>query len=196
MILYVGGLGFYDEDWTILQDFGQSTAQSLFGLIGHAFDAPQVTVKLRPAGVVYYGALYWTFGVHPLGYHVVNAAVLITGILLFYSLLRELNLNRLLALAAPVVYGLLPHYSTDRFWFATFAVTLSMTLYFLSLYCDLRMLTARPTQLLSWKLFSVLSLLGSTLAYEVFLPLFFLNFLIVGFALTADRGSSLSAIGI
>jgi hypothetical protein len=178
VILYIRGLGFYSDDWTFLQFLSSSQNQS-FPKIVQEFSSQSFVSHERPVQSVYYCTLYWLFGLHPFGYHVINALVFTTGIVLFYSALRELNLNRLLALALPMVYGLLPHYSTDRFWWGAFAANLSMSLYFLSLYSDLRTLRAQPAHLWKWKSLSVAGLLGSVFAYEVFLPLFFLNPFIV-----------------
>lgn len=99
--------------------------------------------------------------------------------LLFYITLRELGQPRLLTLTVPLVYVLLPHYSTDRFWIAAFQANLSIALYFLSLYADLRVLQAQAARMWTWKLLSIACLLGSTLAYEVVLPLFLLNVVLV-----------------
>ena len=182
IIHYVHDLGFYCNDWTFLGHFSISEDQSLPGLIRAFFDVPN-NVVMRPVQIIYLSALYWLFGYHPFGYHLVNAAVLMSGIMLFYFVLYELNQNRLIALAVPMVYQLLPHYSTNRFWYAAFQANLSMTLYFLSLYCDLKMLRTRPTHLWGWKLVSLASLLGSVLAYEIFFPLFLLNLPLVWYRL-------------
>jgi hypothetical protein len=178
LILYIHQLGFYDDDWNNLREFSLTQHQSLMGLV-QGFHHSITAAQTPPIQLLYHSVLYWLFGIRPFGYHIVNAAILMIGILLLYSLLRELNLNRLFALTIPMVYGLLPHYSTSRFWFAAFGGNLSMTLYFLSFLCDLRMLKARTNNLWIWKLTSLLSLLASTLTFDVFLPLFFLNPLIV-----------------
>jgi hypothetical protein len=177
-ILHVQGLGIYSDDWMNMYMSSLSSDQSLPGIIRFIFFARHDAL-IRPVQPVYYAMLYWQFGLYPLGYHITNSVVLTTGIILFYLTLRELRLNRLLALAIPTVFGLLPHYSTDRFWFAAFVGNLSMALYFLSLYADLRMLRLQRLPLWFWKLLALVSLLGSTLAYEVFLPLFFFNVLVV-----------------
>lgn len=176
ILLYVHKLGFYSDDWAFLGAFSTSKDQSLIGLFWSCYDNWS---RMRPAQILYLSGLYWLFGSYPLGYHLVNAAVLLSGIVLFYLVLRELGQPRVLSLAVPVVYALLPHYSTDRFWVAASPVTLSMTLYFLSLYGDLRALHSQLARIWGWRIISVLSLLGSTLTYEVALPLFFLNPLLV-----------------
>ncbi|MCI0528150.1 MAG: hypothetical protein L0Y56_11995, partial [Nitrospira sp.] len=58
-------------------------------------------------------------------------------------------------------------------------VSLSMVLYFLSLFSDLQALKASRARQWGWKLLSILGLFGSTLAYEVVMPLFLLNPLLV-----------------
>ncbi|MBE9127586.1 MULTISPECIES: hypothetical protein [unclassified Coleofasciculus] len=188
LILYVWHLGFYSDDWSFLGYFSLSQDQSLIGLFRSVY-SPHV--QMRPVQILYLAGLYWLFGSHPLGYHLVNAAVLLSGILLFYLVLRELGQSRLLALTVPVVYALLPHYSTNRFWVASFQITLSMTLYFLSLYSDLRGIQAREPLVWSWKVLSIISLLGSGLAYEIFLPLFLLNPLVVWYRSRQLDSSSL-----
>src|SRR5688572_26422553 len=176
LLLYVGSLGFYSDDWSFLGYFSVSPDQSFPGLFRYLL-GPQV--QMRPVQVLYLSGLYSLFGLSPLGYHLVNAAVLVAIPVLFYLALRELGQERIVALAAPVVYILLPHYSTDRFWVAAFQANLSMALYFLSLYSDLRALRSRLMGFWSWKLLSLLCLLGSALAYEVALPVFLLNLLLV-----------------
>ena len=175
LILYVQGLGFYSDDWAFVGILSNATDQSLFGLVQGLF--PETPG--RPVQSYYLATLYWLFGPHPVGYHWINGAVFAAAILLFYAALRELGLPRVLTLSVPLVYALLPHYSTDRFWFATFQANLSMGLYLLSLYSDLRAVRAQRIRQWGWKLLSILALVGSVLAYEVFIPLFLVNLLLV-----------------
>jgi hypothetical protein len=176
LILYIGDLGFYSDDWDFLRRFIFSPNQSFVGLFQSAYFP---LVWMRPVQILYLTGLYWLFGLHPLGYHLVNVAILVSGIVLFYLVLRELEQERVLALAVAVLYALLPSYSENRFWMASFQITLSMSLYFLSLYSDLRALQSGPKGVWCWKLLSTLSLVGSTLAYEIFIPLFLCNPLII-----------------
>src|SRR5438552_4082201 len=123
VVLYAGRLGFYADDWKFLETLTFSTDQSLPGLF-RTFYTESETVWMRPVQAIEQAILYWFFGLRPLGYHLVNSTVLLSGVLLFYWVLRELNCERWLALSLPAVYGLLPHYSTDRVWMATFMATL------------------------------------------------------------------------
>jgi hypothetical protein len=118
--------------------------------------------------------LYRLFGLHPLGYHLFNAGVLVSVVLLFYLTLREFGEGRLITLSTALVYGLLPHFSTDRFWMAAFQANVSMALCFLSYYSALRSFSADRQRVWRWRLACSLALIGSILAYEAALPLLFL----------------------
>jgi hypothetical protein len=176
LILYVGGLGFYSDDWAFLGWVSMSEDRSVFGLYNSVYSAH---VAMRPVQMLFMAGLYRLFGSQPLGYHLVNAAILVSIVVLFYLVLLKLGQGRMLSLAVPVVYGLLPHYSTNRFWVSSFGINLCVAMYFLSLYCDLRMVQSKPGHVWGWKLLSIFSLLGSTLSYELALPLFLVNPLLV-----------------
>lgn len=176
LVLYIRGLGFYSDDWAFLSTLLHSDANSLSELF-RALDANQ-NIHPRPLQALQLAWMYRLFGTDPFGYHLVNSAILLVAVLLFYLALRELRLPRLVVLTVPLVYGMLPHYSTDRFWVAAHQATLSMALYFASLYADSRALRAAPRRW-SWKLLGLACLLGSALAYEVALPLFLLNAAVV-----------------
>ncbi len=173
LLLYIRGLGFYSDDWAFLSALSHSGANSLIELFSALY--ADENIRQRPLQALHLAWMYRVSGTDPLGYHLVNSAVFVVAVLLFYLSLRELRLPRLVVLTVPLVYGLLPHYSTDRFWVAASQANLSMALYFTSLYADLRALRTRRARRWSWKLLSLACLLGSTLAYEVALPLFLFN---------------------
>ncbi|MBD2021342.1 hypothetical protein H6F43_14270 [Leptolyngbya sp. FACHB-36] len=176
--LYIGRLGFSSDDWGFLAVFHLSPDPSFMSLVDRANSDYGV---FRPVFVVYLVALYWLFGLQPLGYHLVNAAVLLSGFLLLYLIVRELTQRRSLALAVALVYALLPHYSTDRLWMTAAPITLSMPLYLLSLYADLKAIQTRPLIRWVWKIVSMASVVASVLSYELFVPLFLLNPLLVAY---------------
>ncbi len=93
---------------------------------------------------------------------------------LFFLVLRELRLPRLLAVAVPAVYVLLPHYSTNRFWFAAFGYALSIALFFLALYADLRAARTSGPRLVAWKSLALAATVAACFGYEVVLPFFVL----------------------
>lgn len=173
LVVYVGGLGFYSDDWAFLGMLRNGPDQSLAGLIELQYEG-NPNLKLRPTQVVFQAILYKLFGLEPLGYHMVNALVLATLTVLFFLAFRELALPRLLAISIPAVYILLPHYSTNRFWFASFGYALSIALYFLALYADLRAARAAGLRLAAWKSVALAALVAACFGYEVVVPLFLL----------------------
>ena len=176
---YVRRLGFYGDDWDVLSLFSLSADQSVRGLYSALADESQML--MRPGQKLLAALLYWAFGLHPLGYHLVNAGLLVAGPVLLLLVLREFGLTRAVAVAAATVYSLLPHYSTARVWFASIQSPFSMATYLLSLYAGLRSLRSSPGGARGWQALSLASLLASTLAYEVALPLFLLSALLFGY---------------
>jgi len=176
--LYLPHLGFYSDDWAFLAGMSAAPDQSLRSLWQSIYSPES---RMRPMQMLVITGLYRLFGLRPMGYHLVNSVLLLSCVVLFYLVLRTLSLPRLLALAVPTIFGLLPHYSTTRFWLSAFQVNVCIAFYFLSLYADLRAAGAGRRALWAWKLLSLLSLIGSGLAYEIALPLFLLNPLLVWF---------------
>ncbi len=113
---YIGRLGFYSDDWAFLGAFANAPHQSL----GEMFAVMHDASPERPVLSLYFAALYRVFGIQALGYHVVNHGVMALTALLFYLCLRRLGVPRVLSLAWPIVFELLPHYATDRLWYSTF----------------------------------------------------------------------------
>ena len=112
----------------------------------------------------------------PLGYHLVNTLVFAIMAVFFYLALRSMDVDRVFAVSIAVVFALLPHYSTNRFWFSASAHTLSMALSFGNLHALLRALKARSrVRYLLWLAASLVALAASGLSYEVPVPLFALN---------------------
>ncbi|HET7694709.1 MAG TPA: hypothetical protein VFK57_03310 [Vicinamibacterales bacterium] len=169
LLWYLPGLGFYSDDWAFLGMYATSADQTVRGFYD-ASHSPQHA--MRPVQLWLCAALYGLFGLDPLGYHLVNAVFVVLNPLLVYAIGRELRLSRVVALPVALVYGLLPNYSSDRFWFVAFAITLSMTAALASIYADLRGWRARRAAgALIWKGIALAGLCVSVLAYEVPLPL-------------------------
>jgi hypothetical protein len=177
--LYTTRLGFYGDDWDVLSLFSLSTDQSIGGL--YSALAGQSQMLMRPGQKLLGALLYLAFGLHPLGYHLVNAALLVAAPVLLLLALREIGIPRTVAVATPIVYALLPHYSTARVWFASIQSPFSMVMYLLSLYAGLRSLRSPRGAARGWQALSLVCLLASTLAYEVALPLFLLNAVLLGY---------------
>ena len=168
---YVRGLGFYYDDYSVLAQLNAARDQSLLGL----YHAVRPLNGQRPLQSLTFAALDRLFGLNPLGYHIVNAFLLVAVAWLLYLVLRELRLPRLLCVALPLVYSTLPHYATNRFWLDAFQITLSGAFYLVSFYAGLRALRARPAALAGWLVLAVAAMAASLFAYEVVFPLFALE---------------------
>jgi hypothetical protein len=165
---YLPRLGFYSDDWTFLgaMRLSGSSVVEQYAALGD--------VRMRPVQAFFLATLYHTFGTNPLPFHLVNNTALILGVICSYLVLVELGLPRVMSVAVSLLYGLLPHYSADRFWIASMQATVSMTLYFGSLYAELRAATSPRARWAWWTLATAARVL-CVLAYEVFLPLLLIN---------------------
>jgi hypothetical protein len=171
LLPYVRGLGFYYDDYSVLARMSAAHDSSLVGL----YHAVRPATGQRPLQALTFAVLYRIFGLHPLGYHIANACLLVPVAALLYLILRELRLPRLVCIALPLVYSTLPNYATNRFWLDAFQINLSSAFYLFSLYAGLRALRSGRAGLAVWLPLAVLSIAGSLLAYEVVYPLFALN---------------------
>jgi hypothetical protein len=188
VVFYISRLGFYSDDWVFLSLLHQSDGQSLDQLY-RALYAGDVVIRQRPMQMLYLVLFYKLFGIHPLFYHLANSIALLVSAILFYLVIREFGQRREVALAISIVYLLLPHYSTDRFWVAAHQATFSISFYFLSLYADLRAFREYPHHWMKWKFVSILGLILSGLFYEVAMPLFVLNPFFIWFGARPANGT-------
>jgi hypothetical protein len=176
---YVGDLGFYYDDYSLLGRMHLSEDQSIVGL----YESVRPALGQRPIAAGIFAVLYWLFGTDPLGYHIVNSGLLIAVSVVLYLVLRELRLPRLIAVALPLVYVMLPHYATERFWMDLVGVNLSTALYLLSLYAALRAVRASSAAaLFAWIAIAVLGVGVMMYTYELFAPLVLLNVVLVWWA--------------
>lgn len=189
-IPYVRRLGFYHDDYHFLGLLATADDGTFGGLLEALRDGVPKQ-NLRPAQQVMFTGLYDLFGTDPRPWHVLGAVLLVGMGATFYLLLRELLFPRVLAVAVSLLYAVLPHYATARFWPATFAELLSMVLLFVSLYAVLRAVRAQKLRLPAWLLLAVVTLTISVLAYEVAMPLFLLAPVLVVYRRSKVGGPSL-----
>jgi hypothetical protein len=180
---YIGRLGFYSDDWGLFAAFQLSPDRSMGALVRASFFD-------RPVQGVFSILLYRLFGLHPLGYHAVNAVIIATMPVLLYLVIRRLNGSRSAAFVISLVYVLLPSYSTDRFWYAAFAAPASISLYLGSLLLDLSAVHCRGAALFLRRVGAVTLLVSSLLMYELALPLFFLNPLLAWYVRRQQRAAA------
>jgi len=185
LIVYVWSLGFYLDDYATLWRMSASHDQSLLGL----YDAVRPGTGQRPLQAGIFALLYRLFGLDPLGYHLFNAALLVSIAVLLYLVLRELRLPRAVCVAVPLVYSMLPHYATERFWLNAFQISLSTAFYLLSLYAALRAVRASTWAFGGWLGIAIVGIAGSLLSYEIAFPLFALNLALVWWASRQSDGT-------
>jgi hypothetical protein len=167
-VWYAPRLGFYSDDWAFIGRYATSPEQT----VGGFFDASHSDQHaMRPVQLWLCALLYRLFGMDPLGYHLFNGVLLVLNPILCYAIARELRAPRTIALSVALTYGLLPSYSTDRYWYVACAITLSMTACLASIYADLKAAAARVGPGVAWKILGAAALLLSGLSYEVALPL-------------------------
>src|SRR3712207_3514122 len=138
-VLYVDRLGFHGDDWGYFSELSEPRDRSLPGLVTglHERDVP---LQQRPVQLLYVAVTYSMFGLDPLGYHLVGAAMLGVIAVLLYGIVRELRQPRLFAVAIPLFYVLLPNYTGARLWFGAHTALLSIAFLVLSGYAGLRAL--------------------------------------------------------
>lgn len=168
LIAYAPRIGFYMDDWFLLSTFKYCPSQSFWGLYGCLYSGTP-NAQPRPVQIFCLAALYKLAGLRPLGYQIFIAVSLVATVCMFYIVLRELRVPRLFALAVPMLYGLLPHYSTDRFWMASSQSLVSMFFGFLCFYCVLRSASASRARMW-WAAGGIVAFLVSAFGYEVFVP--------------------------
>jgi hypothetical protein len=165
---YVTRLGFYSDDWAFLALLSNAPSQSFSELAATQYDNDP-NLRRRPLQIVYQALLFKAFGLNPLGYHLINTAVLASVVVLIYAISRELTLPRLLALSIALVYMQLPNYSTDRFWFAAFSYALTVALFLAGTFAFLR--SAKSVHQRVWVAWGTLLLSAAALGIEIVIPL-------------------------
>ena len=168
---YLGGLGFYSDDWGFLDAMGGHNAYYFSD--GYAGLSANPNLYNRPVHQLQMQLLFTAFGMNPLGYHVTTIGLLAAAAVLLHACLRRLGVPAFASFAIAMVFALSPSYSTDRFWFSSSGYVLMMAAYFLSTYADLRGLEATSTGTFGWR-WKPLALVGLALCglgHEIATPL-------------------------
>ncbi len=167
---YIRGLKLYSDDWeyeSMLVHHQSSSVWELFRMLV-AYDAD---LRVRPVQALYLALSFKAFGLNPLPYHVAGTLLLAVSVAILYWVLRELQTGRGMALALAAVYGVLPHYSTDRFWISSQQANFSMLFALLGVYGIVRLSEPRERFKFAWGATAAVSFAVSLLSYEVTLGL-------------------------
>jgi hypothetical protein len=167
---YVGGLGFYYDDHFFLGILRTSHDRSVPGLFDALSEGDSKT-WLRPATYGGFAILFRLFGTNPLPYHLFVAALVPVCAVLLYLVLDRLRVPGFLAVGVPIVFAAAPHYSTDRFWLASYSAPASVAFALAGVYALLRACELRGRRLTLWLVGGGAAIVLSVLFYEVAIPL-------------------------
>lgn len=161
---YLRGLGFYSDDWHILSLFDEARGAGW----RRTFEvATTAGFAARPGHGLYAALLFNAFGWIPLGYHLVNTAVIAAAAVLLHRLLARAGLTRFNALSITLLFALLPQLSTVRVWYAAFQVPLAMVFCLAALHSMLSWFASRRA---AWIGAACIAALLSLACYEIFAP--------------------------
>lgn len=167
----VAGLGFYLDDHFFLGVMSTSHDRSVPGLFD-ALAKEDSKAWLRPGMYAGLAILFRLFGTNPLPYHLFVAALVPICAVLLYFVLDRLRAPGFLAVGVPIVFAAAPHYSTDRFWLASYAAPASVALALAAVYALLRACEAAGRRGLAlWLIGGGAAIVLSVLLYEVAIPL-------------------------
>ncbi|MEQ8966130.1 MAG: hypothetical protein RID91_09915 [Azospirillaceae bacterium] len=169
-LAYLDGLGFYSDDLAFRASMILADEPG-FACAYRALVAEHGMAS-RPLQAAWLAGLHVLFGDAALPTHSANLAVFLAGLAILHAALRRAGADRPTALAVPLVFASLPHDATVRFWYASFQIPLSATLFFAFLYAIARFLDRPRGAANGWLAAALGAMTASALAYEVFLPLF------------------------
>jgi hypothetical protein len=130
-ITYVGGLGFYSDDWAFIHLLHSAPDQSFTGIYRELAKLPNVAV--RPGQIVWYAIFD---GLNPgaiLAVHIANHVVFALGGVILYLALRSLGSLGGCAFTIALIYVCMPQFSAERVWYANHQSSLSFLFFALTL---------------------------------------------------------------
>jgi hypothetical protein len=162
--------GFYLDDWQMMTTlkFGP---QPVGEMIAHCFFGDS-RVTIRPVEALHFGLMYSLFGLKPLGYHLLNAAVEVICAWLLYACCELYSANRSFSFLAAVLLLLLPLHDSTHYWMVASSVALSLAFYLASVWLTIQSDLKGKTDLF---ILSVLCFAISIFNYEMFMPLCVVN---------------------
>lgn len=163
---YVFALGFYSDDWAYESTLSQHQSQSAWVMF-RALMSSDSSMLVRPVQPAYLASGFKVFGLNPVPYHALGTLLLGFMVAALYFVLREWGMQRGMALAISLVYGLLPHYSTDRFWISSQQATLCVLFASVGIYAMLRLSRPGAERTWAWGITALSGFVLSFLSYGV-----------------------------
>lgn len=166
----VNKVGFYLDDWITL-NLIQWGPKSFFSAFHHyLLSDPRVIV--RPVEAFFYVVEFFVFGLKPIGYHLVNAALEIASAFFLYVALFDLTRKPALSLVAGLILIAYPNHDVTHYWSTCSSENVSLALSMASLALSTR---GAIRSRLNYYCAAVVCFLLSIFCYETFLPLVSLN---------------------
>ena len=190
---YIFGLGLYSDDWWTIPFLVRTSGEGFFPML-HQFIHAGSDLRLRPIRGLYLALSFKAFGRQMLAYHVAGTIALGIAAIFLYLALRELLASRTTAFAIALVFALLPHYSTDRVWFASHQATLCMLFAFAGVFALLRLVRIDARHSKAWAAVAVVSFGLSILSYEVAFGMIAASLLVAAYLAYRNERVSLKRI--
>jgi hypothetical protein len=163
---YMFSLGFYCNDWGYMETLQRFSGHGL-GTIFREMTNLDSDLLLRPVQLTWLVLAFKVFGRNATPYHMVISAVISLVAVLLYLMLRELRSSRWLALSIALVFGVLPHYSTDKVWISSNQAGLCMAFALFGIYGLSKSLRSEERHSTAWIVLAVFAFVLSVLSYEV-----------------------------
>jgi hypothetical protein len=168
---YLRGLGFYSDDWETMAVLARSAHEGLSAMTRQLL-AVDPDMLIRPVQLAVLVGEFNLFGpFHATAYHIVITGILGLTLVIVYLAAYELGLGRWVAFTIALVFGTLPHYSTDKFWISSQQATLCVGFACLGIYALQKAINASQRIRVLWTLFAAVAMILSFLSYEVALGL-------------------------
>ena len=163
---YLTGLGFYSDDWSYQATLAPFSGQSLPAMF-RALLASDPNLLIRPIQAAFLALEFKVFGRHPLPYHMVIIVMIGFVTILLYLAIRESGVERLLAFVIALLFGSLPHYSTDRIWISSQQAIICMAFALLAIHAFSKSVRPDGRRPAGWAVLGTLALVLSFLSYEL-----------------------------
>jgi len=165
---YVLNLGFYSDDWYNLTVLWQKSTSGIAGQIHGLYQADH-TMMQRPVQALYFATAFKLFGMHAVPYHLLNITAIAAATVTLYVAGGEVFGERWLAFVIALCFGLMPHYTSDRFWFTMQHANLSAAFAFLGTWSISRGTHGNAVRPAKWFILGAALFTLSFLSYEVML---------------------------
>lgn len=162
-------VGFYFDDWKIMRLLHFSARD--YGSLLNAYLFEPCALP-RPVEQFHFSTIFYLFGVKSLPYHLVNGFFEIGAGIFLYLCLFQFSRSWIFSMCAAALFVLYPTHDATHYWVLASSATLSIFIYFASLYCWNNFVLSNRK---SWMFASIFLFAYSIYNYECcvpFIPLF------------------------